>query len=444
MKKLLFSLILLLALVRSFPTFAATSTPPLIVIDPGHGGIDPGTVNGSLKEKEINLKVAQYLKQFLEQAGALVTLTREMDMDLAKLYPGPGNRHFKDVLNRKLYIDNLHPDLFVSIHVNSGKHRKQNFAEVFYGRNPKSLAKAEIIQKSLNEIYNVTKYPQMADYLILSASTPGLLIEIGFIDDPKLTDDKFLNKLAKSIAQAMITSLKEKNKEFVLKAKLLIVIDDFGNNSSDWQEFLKLNIPFTAAIMPFLENTQEEAKSMVQANKDIIIHLPLEPKKYKRSWLGPKPIMVNLSEDAITDILNKALKENPQATGINNHTGSKACENEKVVRTILNFCQKHNLIYIDSQTTANSLFPILGSEYGVAVLKRDIFLEVNGKNEKAILKQLFLLEKIATKKGLGIAIGHVGYEGGLPTANALKAAITPLQAHGIKFCSLKEFVKKHP
>ena len=444
MKKLFFIIFFTIALIENLPCLADTTKPPLIIIDPGHGGIDPGAVYASLKEKEINLKVAKYLKQILDKKGVIVALTREDDRDLASLYPGSGTRHFRDVLNRRLYIDNFRPDFFVSIHVNSQNPRKQNYAKVFYGRNSKSLPIANVIQENLNTLYSNFKSPEMADFLVLSATTPGVLVEIGFIDDAKIADEQFLRKLSQTLAQGIQKALTTKPREVAKEAKVLLIIDDFGNYNNDWKYFLTLDFPFTAAIMPFLENTKDVINSMIKANKDIIIHLPMEPKKYKRSWLGPEPIMINLEENTINEILIKTLKENPYALGINNHTGSKACETEKVVRTILRFCQKHNLVYIDSQTTPNSLFPILGSEYGVVVYKRDIFLEVNGKNEKAIIKQILLLEKIAKEKGLAIAIGHVGFEGGLPTLNALKAAYPPLQAKGIKFCSLKDIVKKHP
>ncbi|GAV23635.1 divergent polysaccharide deacetylase family protein [Carboxydothermus pertinax] len=446
MKKLLFFIFFILIVNNTSLGAYGNLQPPLIVIDPGHGGIDPGTIHSNLLEKEINLKASLYLKQFLEKSGALVILTRDNDTDLAKLYPGPGARHFKDVFNRKKYIENLNPDLFISIHVNAGEFKKKNFGQVFYGRNPKSLAPAEFIQNKLNEIYKVSKAPQIADFLILTASTPGVLVEIGFIDDQRLCDNDFLKNLCQQLASSILNSLNNKGPTSRVKfePKLLIIIDDFGNNSDNWHEFLKLDLPFTAAVMPFLNNTQKEAKILAQAGKDIIIHLPMEPKKYKRSWLGPKPVMVNLSEKEITTLLTEALKENTRAIGMNNHTGSKACENKKVVQTILSFCQKNNLIFIDSQTTPNSLFPLLGSEYGVVVLKRDIFLEINGKDEKKILQQIFQLQKIAKEKGLGIAIGHVGFEGGIPTVKALKAALPPLQAQGAKFCTLRDIVKKHP
>jgi len=448
MKKLFFSLFFILVFWSvNFPVYAnLNSKPQLIVIDPGHGGIDPGAVNSWVKEKDLNLTASLYLKQSLEKAGAIVTLTRNGDYDLKDLYPGPGSRQFKDIENRKKYIENLNPDFFISIHVNSGNFLKNYFGQVFYGRNLINAEAANIIQASLNKIYNVAKSPQIADFLILSTGTPGVLIEIGFIDDKRLQNSDFLKKLCQEIASSIIKCLNKKKQISQIKgeSRLLIVIDDFGNNSDSLVDFLKLKQPFTAAVMPFLNNTHQEAKALYQSGNDIIIHMPMEPKSYKRSWLGPKPIRVNLTPEEITSLLAAALKENPWAIGINNHTGSKACEDEKIVKTVLSFCQKNNLVFIDSQTTPNSLFPLLGSEFGVVVLKRDIFLEVNGRKEKNIIEQLQKLQSIAQKKNLGIAIGHVGYEGGKPTATALKKVLPKLPGQGFKICTLSDLIKKHP
>ncbi|WP_144340835.1 divergent polysaccharide deacetylase family protein, partial [Paenibacillus darwinianus] len=64
-----------------------------------------------------------------------------------------------------------------------------------------------------------------------------------------------------------------------------IVIDDFGNGMSGTEDMLRLPVPFTAAVMPFLPMTKRDAEAAHKLHHDVIIHLPMEPKKGVKSWL---------------------------------------------------------------------------------------------------------------------------------------------------------------
>ena len=148
---MLFCLGLLLAItgtatVRSLAVQARVYTAPLVVIDPGHGGFDPGAIGMDTKveECEINLAIAKLLKAELEQRGYRVLMTREEDKALA---------HTKkaDMQARRDMIGQSGADLVLSIHQNSNPDRSANGAMVLYYKESEEGQRiAQAVQERLN------------------------------------------------------------------------------------------------------------------------------------------------------------------------------------------------------------------------------------------------------------------------------------------------------
>ena len=89
-----------------------------VVIDPGHGGADPGKIGvNDAKEKEINLQIAEEVKELLEDKGIKVIMTRKEDKMLSE--GSTGSRKVQDMKERVKLINDTAPDLAVSIHQNS-------------------------------------------------------------------------------------------------------------------------------------------------------------------------------------------------------------------------------------------------------------------------------------------------------------------------------------
>lgn len=155
-------------------------------------------------------------------------------------------------------------------------------------------------------------------------------------------------------------------------AYIAVVIDDFGGLGEGREEMFKLPVKFTGAVMPFMENSKTDAARLLAEGKEVIIHLPMEAKSGNRSWLGEKPLLTDMSDDEIKALLEDALSDG-YAVGINNHMGSKAAEDERVMGLVFEALSKKNLIFIDSMTTADSLGEAMGEKYDVPVIKRDVF-----------------------------------------------------------------------
>lgn len=193
--------------------------------------------------------------------------------------------------------------------------------------------------------------------------------------------------------------------------QVAIIIDDFGGNVKGVDDFLTGDIPITAAIMPFQPFSTEQAERAHQAGLEVIIHMPMEPKRGKASWLGPKAITSQLSDDEIRTRVREAIADVPHAKGINNHMGSKIVENEHIVRVILEEVRAHNFYVIDSGTSPRSRIPEIAEELGIPYATRHIFLDDTLSSRAHVRKQLTSLLKVVEKQHKAIGIGHVGIKG---------------------------------
>ncbi|WP_280768344.1 divergent polysaccharide deacetylase family protein [Salipaludibacillus daqingensis] len=203
--------------------------------------------------------------------------------------------------------------------------------------------------------------------------------------------------------------------------KAAIIIDDFGGVAKGTQEFLESDIPITVAVMPFLEQSTEIAEQANELGFEVIIHLPMEPKKGKRSWLGPNPITSDLSQDEVKQRVEEAIENVPHAKGINQHMGSKIVEEKETITTILNVIKDHDLYIVDSGTNPHSYISDISEQLGVPFAKRDLFLDNTLSSEDHVYDKAIQLADLATKGGSVIGIGHVGIHG-IETYQALEKA----------------------
>ena len=212
MKKNCFLLFLFLSLSFLFSIPLSFASLPLshlvFVIDPGHGGVDPGSVVDGIYEKEINLKISQVLKNELQLLGATVYMTREGDYDLS--YPNAYLRKKSDFDERISFIQEKRPDYYLSIHLNYLEDSSYYGPQVFYSSvNSKNYELAQTLQERLNSSLGTNrKIKKISSFLYMYSKikTPGVLIECGFLSNleerKKLMDDEYIHKFASVIAQS--------------------------------------------------------------------------------------------------------------------------------------------------------------------------------------------------------------------------------------------------
>lgn len=211
---------------ESVTTFSGSKSG-IIVIDPGHGGIDGGASKDGLLEKDVNLDISKKLKSYLEIRGFKVFMTREEDVSLDGLISSGGSRHQRDLNARVNIINNSNAQLFLSIHVNCNLKKPQTDGSiVFYSdKYLQNKTLAYSIQRALNEIKCNGKSrtihdPQKANFFILSYSNiPGVIIETSFISNTEerqlLTKDEYRDELAKGIYNGVEQYISESSKFFV-------------------------------------------------------------------------------------------------------------------------------------------------------------------------------------------------------------------------------------
>lgn len=183
---------------------------PIIAIDAGHGGYDPGKVskNGT-QEKDLNLQIAIKLKDILDHKGYNALLTRHEDCSLTD----PASTHPKqsDLRNRVQFFNDNHAILAISIHQNSFPNPSVHGTQMFYStKHPQNRAFVNSLERSLSQTRDITLRTSTCtdNYYILNHETcPTVLIECGFLSCPEeemlLANPKFQDRLCIALAQGI-------------------------------------------------------------------------------------------------------------------------------------------------------------------------------------------------------------------------------------------------
>lgn len=189
-----------------------------VILDPGHGGSDPGKVGvHKEQEKEINLQIAFLVKELLEQENIQVIMTRESDRWLAD--DSSSNKKVQDLKRRCSLIHEVHPDCVISIHQNSYPDASVKGAQVFYYEDSQEgKILAEILQKHLVEALDKDNHRQAKGnrsyYLLKKTDALTVIVECGFLSHPEeaaqLASKEYQKKVASAICDGTIEYLKEK------------------------------------------------------------------------------------------------------------------------------------------------------------------------------------------------------------------------------------------
>ena len=185
---------------------------PVVVIDAGHGGDDPGKIgiNGS-PEKDINLRITEKLRQYLEADGIRVVLTRETEDGLYDA--SAPNKKVQDMKRRIEKIEQTDPVLTVSIHQNSYPEEYVHVAQVFYyngssgGEQLAGLIQTQLVQDLDPENHRQIK-PNDSYYLLKKTKGTIVIVECGFLSNAaeagKLCDEAYQDRVAWSIHKGIL------------------------------------------------------------------------------------------------------------------------------------------------------------------------------------------------------------------------------------------------
>ncbi|SFM25001.1 N-acetylmuramoyl-L-alanine amidase CwlD [Salibacterium qingdaonense] len=199
-------------------TVTSWNTPlsgKVIILDPGHGGVDGGasTRGEEILEKDVALSISFMLRDYLQEAGALVLMTREGDYDLAGSdVKGYSRRKTEDLHKRLDIVNESGGDLFLSLHLNAVPSTRWSGAQTFYQPSvPENETLARLIQTEMREVLERTTRETKGIreiFLLNQADIPGALVEAGFLSHPEegrlLGKKEHQNKIAVSIYRGIL------------------------------------------------------------------------------------------------------------------------------------------------------------------------------------------------------------------------------------------------
>jgi polysaccharide deacetylase 2 family uncharacterized protein YibQ len=217
-----------------------------------------------------------------------------------------------------------------------------------------------------------------------------------------------------------------------------IVIDDLGLDLKMARQFWELEIPVTLAILPYQRHSQRIAREALRHGKEVILHLPLQPRDYPRVNPGTGALLLSMDRERIQAEVAQQLDSLPGCVGVSNHMGSLFTEQEAQMRWVLSVLAERKLFFLDSLTTPDSACRSIARDLGIPFARRTHFLDVE-RNEDAIVRQLCSLVDKAVEQGGAIGIAHPTEE----TLAALPKVSAGFREKGVRLVPVSAMVASH-
>lgn len=188
-------------------------------------------------------------------------------------------------------------------------------------------------------------------------------------------------------------------------ARIAIIMDDLGHDLELARSFVRLNLPLGISVLPLAPHTDAVVKLANQKKRELMLHLPMEPKDYPEIDPGPGALMVGMGDKEISKTLRRHLGCVAGVRGVNNHMGSLFTENRNKMAVVMRELKGQGLFYVDSRTTSESVAFRVAKETGVPVASRSVFLD-NDLSTRAMRYQMERLLGMARHCGRAIGIAH--------------------------------------
>lgn len=218
--------------------------------------------------------------------------------------------------------------------------------------------------------------------------------------------------------------------------RLAIVIDDVGNSTETLKAFLRIPAPLTFAVIPGTRYASICLQMIRASGREAVLHLPMEP---LNSDLCPSgAITVEMTNGEIDERVSEYLDALPGVVGVNNHMGSRATQDRRVMGAVLRVVGDRGLFFLDSRTAPHTVVAEVGAELGVPCLSRDgRFLDHRGDSADAD-EVLVELADTALSKGSAVGIGHAR----MGTSAAVLRSLPKLRAMGVEIVPLSSLLRK--
>jgi polysaccharide deacetylase 2 family uncharacterized protein YibQ len=214
---------------------------------------------------------------------------------------------------------------------------------------------------------------------------------------------------------------------------ITIVVDDLGVVHPATERVLAMNGPLTLSWFPFAHRLPEQVAAGAARGHEATLHMPMQSFGNSLAWTGPDPLRIDLPDEVNLARLRAAIAAVPDTVGLNNHMGSVATHDPKLMALVARECNSHNMLFLDSVVIPHSQGIIQAHLAGVPAAGRDVFID-HSPDPVEIRAQLADIEAHARRHGDVIAIGHpwphtiAALEEWLPTLEAKGFTLWPLSA----------------
>lgn len=218
------------------------------------------------------------------------------------------------------------------------------------------------------------------------------------------------------------------------QSQIALVIDDMGVDRKRSARALRLPAPVTMAYLPYAQDVQDQTQEAHRLGHELLVHLPMEAMD-KNADPGPNALFTTLKQDEILNRLRANLDRFTGYVGINNHMGSRFTSFEPGMEAVIAELKARGLLFLDSRTSADSVGYKIARRVGMPTAYRDVFLD-HVEGAANVAQQLRVLEDVARRHGMAIAIGHPHDS----TLDELERWIPTLQTKGLQLIPLSAMI----
>ena len=254
-------------------------------------------------------------------------------------------------------------------------------------------------------------------------------------------EDRSGNRLSLSVgldgARTNLIKLKRNARLDRMPGRLAIIVNEFATqNKALIRGFCALKQTITLSIFPGFDKTAWIAEQAAAAGHGVMLNIAMEPLDYPNRDPGPNAVLVDHPPETVRKLIWMARANLPQATGLNNHMGSRLTADRTAIGRVLKEVDCLGLFFVDSFTNPRSVAYTVAEEMGIPTGRNSMFLEQK-ITQKSIERSLETLAEMAGISGTVIGIGHAKPA----TLAALEHMLPELEKRGIVFIDAKEAVR---
>src|SRR6266542_1351653 len=236
-------------------------------------------------------------------------------------------------------------------------------------------------------------------------------------------------------AMAKKAAKKAKLVQVAPRGKIVLILDDVGFDHQPVDEAMTIDPNVNFSVLPNAARATQVATLLHQRGFEVLCHLPREPEHFPRVSPGSGAVLTTMSNDEIARTTVANVEAVPFARGVNNHMGSRATADRRVMESVL-AALPEDMYFIDSRTTPASVAAAVAREMSVRAASRNTFLD-DVASDVAVRHQLRALAREAEQQGSAIGIGQM-----YPvTVRVLRAAVPQLKREGFRFVRASQVVR---